>query len=79
MIFNISHIIFLFINTSTIIIISINHHYFSWICNFIFCGIFRYFEDQEVRERCVEAIRLEKERLSWKRFANDLVSLSQSL
>lgn len=42
-------------------------------------GILRYFEDQGVRERCVEAIRLEKERLSWKRFANDLVSLSQSL
>ena len=34
--------------------------------------ILRYFGDPDLRNRCIENIRQEKERLSWKTFANKL-------
>ena len=41
--------------------------------------ILRYFADPTLRERCIEAIRREKERLSWDRFAADLTAFAEQL
>ena len=41
--------------------------------------ILSYFADGSVRERCIEAIRQEKERLSWDRFARDLSAFAEQL
>ena len=41
--------------------------------------ILRYFADGSIRERCTEAIRLEKERLSWDRFAAGLSAFAEQL
>ena len=41
--------------------------------------ILKYFEDPSVKERCIEAIRLEKERLSWNTFARELESFIEAL
>ena len=35
--------------------------------------ILKYFNDPEIKERCIKAIRIEKERLSWKTFAGKLI------
>ena len=42
-------------------------------------GILRYFADDSVREGCLEAIRREKQRLSWDRFCSDLAAFAQTL
>ena len=41
--------------------------------------ILSYFADGSVRGRCIEAIRQEKERLSWDRFARDLTAFAEQL
>lgn len=41
--------------------------------------ILRYFSDTRIRERCVENIRAEKERLSWKAFAQKLTEFIGTL
>ena len=41
--------------------------------------ILAYFADPSVRERCVGAIRREKERLSWDRFCADLTAFAEQL
>ena len=41
--------------------------------------ILRYFADPSVREGCVEAIRREKDRLSWDRFCQDLTAFAERL
>ena len=42
-------------------------------------GILRYFSDAALRESCVQQIRCEKERLSWARFGEALVSFAGTL
>ena len=42
-------------------------------------SIFRFFADPSVREGCVQAIRREKERLSWNRFCRDLVAFADQV
>lgn len=42
-------------------------------------AIRRYFSDTSLREKMKECIALEKERLSWRRFCEDLVSFSETL
>ena len=41
--------------------------------------ILRYFSDKEIAARCIENIRLEKERLSWKTFAHRLIEFIEGL
>ena len=41
--------------------------------------ILRYFADASLRARCVDAIRREKERLSWDRFCTDLTAFAEQL
>ena len=41
--------------------------------------ILRYFADAALRARCVDAIRHEKERLSWDRFCTDLTAFAEQL
>ena len=41
--------------------------------------ILRYFADASLRTRCVDAIRREKERLSWDRFCTDLTAFAEQL
>ena len=41
--------------------------------------ILRYFSDPKIKERCIENIRLEKERLSWKTFARRLTEFIGTL
>ena len=41
--------------------------------------ILRFFSDPSIREGCVEAIRREKERLSWENFASGLVRFAETL
>ena len=41
--------------------------------------ILRYFSDPSVRTDCVRAIRLEKERLGWDRFCEDLTGFAAQL
>ena len=38
-----------------------------------------YFASAEVREKCVEAIRAEKQRLGWEKFCKDLIAFSQTV
>jgi glycosyltransferase involved in cell wall biosynthesis len=41
--------------------------------------ILRYFADASLRARCIDAIRREKERLSWDRFCTDLTAFAEQL
>ena len=41
--------------------------------------ILRYFSDRSIADRCIENIRLEKERLSWKTFARKLMDFIEGL
>ena len=41
--------------------------------------IVRYFAEPSLRERCVREIRKEKERLSWKGFADRLLEFARGL
>lgn len=41
--------------------------------------ITRYFGDPAIREKCVECIRAEKERLSWQKFCKDLIIFADSI
>ena len=41
--------------------------------------ILRYFADTSLRARCIDAIRREKERLSWDRFCTDLTAFAEQL
>jgi glycosyltransferase involved in cell wall biosynthesis len=41
--------------------------------------ILRYFADPAIRDGCVRAIRQEKERLSWDRFAEKLTAFAEQL
>jgi glycosyltransferase involved in cell wall biosynthesis len=41
--------------------------------------ILRYFSDSRIAARCIENIRLEKERLSWKTFAHKLTGFIEGL
>ena len=41
--------------------------------------ILRYFSDASLRARCIDAIRREKERLSWDRFCADLTAFAEQL
>ena len=45
----------------------------------IHAEILRFFSDPEINERCIAAIRLEKERLSWKTFARRLTEFTGQL
>ena len=42
-------------------------------------AILRYFSDEALRASCVESIRREKERLSWKGFCTELLNFAESL
>lgn len=41
--------------------------------------ITRFFEDEGLRERCISAIRVENDRLSWNRFCRELVKFTESI
>jgi glycosyltransferase involved in cell wall biosynthesis len=41
--------------------------------------ILRYFSSNETATRCIENIRKEKERLSWKTFARKLIEFTEGL
>ena len=41
--------------------------------------ILRFFSSEEIRKNCIENIRKEKERLSWKTFADKLLEFADSL
>ena len=45
----------------------------------IYQEIIRYFSDPQIKERCIECIRSEKERLSWKTFAHKLLEFTEGL
>ena len=41
--------------------------------------IIKYFDNPNTKESCIQDIRLEKERLSWKKFADELIDFTNKL